>query len=110
MRNFAAFLLMMALAIAAVAHGGSKHIKGTVKEIKGDTITVQTTENETVTVSFDAQTKFQKSGAAADAKQLKAGERVVIDIPEEGKAKATMIQFGALPKAEAHTGHNEAHR
>ncbi|MGE0406185.1 MAG: hypothetical protein AB7O65_07795 [Candidatus Korobacteraceae bacterium] len=110
MRTVSAVVLATLLAVMSYAHGGSKHIMGTVKEIRSDTIAVQTRESKMVTVTFDAQTKFQKSGVAADVKQLKVGERVVIDVPEQGDAKATRIQFGAPPKPAPHAGHGNEHR
>jgi preprotein translocase subunit YajC len=84
----------------AFAHGGGAHVKGTVTSITADTITVKTPAGESKSVHFDASTVFEKSREKATAKDLKSGDRVVIDVTDAGgRAHATLVRFGPQPKA-----------
>ncbi|MGE0406718.1 MAG: hypothetical protein AB7O65_10480 [Candidatus Korobacteraceae bacterium] len=103
--SFAVAEMIAILAIASFAHDGMKHIQGHVKSIAENTLTVQTTAGEAVTVGFNAQTKFEKSQAAWSAKQVKTGELVVVDVPENGKPVAIRVRFVAPAKADAHGDH-----
>ena len=89
----------------AAGHGGVEHIMGTVKEIGANSITVDTVKKTTVTVLLNGATKFTNKGAAATLKDLKAGERVVIDAKanKEKKLEATSVRWG--PGATSKTGH-----
>ena len=86
------------LGIAAYAHGGHDHIRGTVTQISGQSIVVHTTGKTTKTVMVMADTKFEKSGKPALLSDLKVGDRVVIECPE-GKLMAEEIQIGAATSA-----------
>lgn len=98
--------LITALAAMAFAHGGGEHIKGTVTAIGENSITLETPANKSKTIGFDAKTKFEKSGAAATVKDLKVGDRVVVDIHEMGeKLHATVVRFGAPKKAPTSPSH-----
>ncbi len=91
--------LIMALTLTAFAHGGGEHIKGKVTAIGENSITIETPAKEAKTVGFDATTKFEKSGVAATVKDLKVGDRVVIDIHEMGDMlHAAVVRFGAPQK------------
>lgn len=93
-RLLTAIVITIALAGTALSHGGAEHVMGTVKAVSQDTITV-TTKAGDKPIMFDANTKFMKSGAAATAKDLKAGDRVVIEAQEMGgKLHATEVRFG----------------
>ena len=62
-----------------------------------DSITVQTTAKEPVTVYTMPSTKFKKSDAAASMKDLKVGDRVVIHAAKmNDKPTATEVRFGAV--------------
>lgn len=99
-------LLITALAAMAFAHGGGEHIKGKVTAIGENSITIETPAKESKTVGFDATTKFEKSGAAATVKDLKVGDRVVVDIHEMGgKLHATVVRFGVPKKAASSQSH-----
>lgn len=96
-----ASMLILALAAMAHAHGGAEHVMGTVKAMTGDSITVMTTADQEKTVMFDANTKFTKNGEPATAKDLKVGDRVVMEVHAmDGKLHAEEVRFG---KAPAHT-------
>jgi preprotein translocase subunit YajC len=98
---FAVASLIACLSVGlAFAHGGGAHVKGTVTSITADTITVRTPAGETRSVHFDAGTVFEKSQRKATVKDLKTGDRVVIDVTDAGgSARATLVRFGPQPRA-----------
>jgi len=78
---------------------------GKVTAISANSITVEIAAKEpkTVTVAITAQTKFVNSGAAASAKDLKVGDRVVIHAKENGKKmEAALVSFGKPPETAKH--------
>jgi hypothetical protein len=91
----------------ALAHGGSEHLMGTVKAVDDQSLTVKTKSKE-VKVKLDLDTKFEKSGAAATAKDLSIGERGVVHTREAKDGQtAALVKFGATKTAEAPAqGHN----
>jgi uncharacterized cupredoxin-like copper-binding protein len=101
-------LLTAALAIAslALAHGGFDHVRGTVVGVSNNVLTVKTSTSS-VDVKLDDKTEISKAGQKATAADLKAGSRVVIDIPEGSKEKiAHSVQIGsAAAAAPAHSDH-----
>lgn len=87
--------LVLALGALTFAHGGAEHVMGKVKTMTDKTITVVTKTNEEKTVAFDKDTMFMKSGQMATAKDLKVGDRVVIDVHNmDGKLHAAEVRFG----------------
>ena len=95
-------VLMFALGALSFAHGGAEHVMGKVKAMTSDSITVVTKTGAVKTVGFDASTKFIKSGEAATAKDLKVGDRVVIEVHEMGsKLHAAEVRFGKSSSASA---------
>jgi hypothetical protein len=95
-----AMLLACALlfAMASFAHEGNKHVMGTVTTISGNSITVQSTDKEakTTIVSVIPSTMFMKSGAHVSLKDLKVGDRVVVEAKEnkDDKLEAVSVTFG----------------
>ena len=93
--------LATALALAAtlssstlvLAHGGNDHVRGTVTAVTPQSITVQTTEKATKTLTVSAKTEVKGAAKLAD---VKVGDRVVVDVPE-GTTNASLIQVGAPP-------------
>lgn len=101
-----ALLGLVLLAAAAIAHDGAHGMKGTVTAISDDTITLETPAKQSHTVHFDSTTKFQKSGASASVKDLKVGDRVVIQANDStGKMHAVQVRFGKPGKA----NHGKSH-
>jgi len=97
-------VLVLALGVLSYGHGGAEHVMGTVKSMTDNSITIVTKGNQEKTVSFDAKTKFTKSGEAATIKDLKVGDRVVIEAQEEGTAgrlHAAEVRFGPKPAPES---------
>jgi hypothetical protein len=98
--------------VFSFAHGGGKHYLGTVKAVDEKAITIETQDKKEVTVTLDAKTKFEKSGAAATFKDVAAGERVVLHTAKPDKAgvvKAVLVKFGTPPAAPAGrpSGHDD---
>jgi Cu/Ag efflux protein CusF len=103
-RAVAVFTLLLAFATLAFAHGKEKHIMGTVTGIGGDSITLQTADKKSLTVSVSDKTKFEKSGAVATLKDLKVGNRVVVHAEQSGnRLTATQVRFGAARSQESMT-------
>lgn len=87
--------ILMFAAGMLLAHGEPVRIMGTVTAITSDSITVQTVDNKSSKIGVSAQTTFMKSGAAASIKDLKVGDRVVVDGGKEGeKLDAHQVSFG----------------
>lgn len=98
------------LSLSAFAHDGSHGIKGTVTATTDDTITITTTDNKTQIISFDARTQFVKSDAAVTAKDLKVGDRVVIESHDmNGKMHAIKVRFGRPAKKASTTRQSTDH-
>jgi ribosomal protein S1 len=87
----------------ALAHGDYQHVMGTVTKVSQNSITVQTTTNESVEVATSPDTKFSKGDAAIDGRELKVGDRVVIHAKKttDGKLVAHTVQIGAAKPAAA---------
>ena len=95
----AVLTLLFTLSVMAFAHGNEKHVMGTVTDISGNSIMVETTAKKPVTVEVSDKTKFEKSGSPATLKDLKVGDRVVIHASPSGdKLVASEVRFGAKAK------------
>lgn len=103
------FALVVLGPVFAYAHGGHDHIRGTVAQINGQSIVVQTTGKATKTVTVVAATTFAKNGKPATMSDLKVGDRVVVDCPE-GKLTAEEVQIGAASTAKAEEAHEHEHK
>jgi hypothetical protein len=98
--------MLVLLSLAAFAHDGAHGMKGTVTAITDNTITIETPAKKTEVVHFDAKTTFVKSDAAATSKDLKIGDRVIIESHDmDGKMHAAKVRFGKPAKASAKSGH-----
>ena len=96
-------VIVVLAAGAAFAHGKEQHVMGTVTAMTDSSITVQTKAKDHVTVYTMAETKYEKSGAAASMKDLQVGDRVVIHAAKMGdKLMANDVLFGAAKHAPAH--------
>jgi cell division protein FtsL len=99
-RTNAVVALLFTLSLIAFAHGKERHVMGTVTSITDNSIAVETTAKQSVTVEVNDKTKFEKSGAAAAVKDLKVGDKVVIHAdPSGGKLIASEVHFGKKAKS-----------
>ena len=99
--------LMMASAIA-FAHNGIEHVMGTVTAVTDTSITVDTVKHTAVTVMVAPSTTFSHKGAKASIKDLKVGDRVVINAKEgaDKKLQGVSVKWGAASStATTHAGH-----
>lgn len=83
------------------AHGDEQHFMGTVTKITDTAITVKLapkqgdTQETSVTVNIVSSTKFEKMGAAATNKDVKVGDRVVINAGKKaGRLEAHVVKIG----------------
>jgi hypothetical protein len=75
-------VMVLALVLGAtfaLAHKGVEHVMGTVSAITQTSITVTTVKQTSVTVLLDASSKFSHNNAEASRKDLKVGDRVVVN-------------------------------
>jgi hypothetical protein len=99
-----AFVLIafMAFSGIALAHNGVEHIKGTVSQLTDKAITIDMPGMKPMTIALTADTTFAKSGEAGSAKDLKVGDRVVVDVVKKGNDMvAKAVKFGAAPVTES---------
>ena len=85
--------LVLAVSVGALAHNGNEHVRGTVTDISARSVTVQLSDKKVKTLSITATTEFEKNGKPVHLADLKAGDRVVIDVPETG-SNALLIKIG----------------
>jgi ribosomal protein S1 len=98
-RVIVVFTLFLTLSLMAFAHGKEKHVMGTVTNISGNSITLETTAKKSVTVEVSDKTKFEKSGAAATLNDLQVGDKVVVHTEgSDSKLVASEVRFGAKAK------------
>lgn len=64
-RALTAMLLTLVFTVASFAHGGAKHVMGTVKDVSKQSITIVTQDNQRQTVALTTKTTFVRSGQAA---------------------------------------------
>jgi hypothetical protein len=100
-RTLLLFVGAVLFAGMAFAHGGEQHVMGTVNKITDTTITVEVAAKQggvqktSVTVNILSSTKFEKMGAAATSKDVKVGDRVVINAGKKaGKLEAHVVKIG----------------
>lgn len=94
--TFGVTTLLLAMSVMGFAHGTEKHVMGKVTGISDNSITVETTSKQSVTVEVNDQTRFEKSGTAGTLKDLKVGDKVVIHAdPSGNKLIAHEVRFGA---------------
>jgi ribosomal protein S1 len=99
-------------AMANFAHEGNEHVMGTVTAISANSITVQSSgkEAKTTTIFVVSSTMFMKSAAHASLKDLKVGDRVVVDVKEnkDNNLEAVSVTFGKS-STHADTGTTDTH-
>lgn len=101
-RSVLALTAFFSLSGLAVAHNGVEHMRGTVTEISDKAITIRTPEKQTKMIMLLADTRFQSGTAAATSKDVKVGDRVVVDVVMKGKdMTAKFVKFGAMPTAKS---------
>jgi exosome complex RNA-binding protein Csl4 len=95
------FILLVSFGHAGVssAHGTGKHVMGTATAVEADRLGVKTKDGKDVTVVLTPKTQFRRSGPAALSANLQVGDRVVVEVTDNGKQlTATEVRF-ATPVA-----------
>lgn len=77
---------------------------GTVTAVNDASITVDTVKHTSVTVLLDASTKFTNNDAAMTRKDVKVGDRVVIDAKENSDKK--LVGVAVKLGSSAHADHS----
>jgi hypothetical protein len=82
------------------AHGNNVHVRGTVTQINGRSVTVQPATKGAKAVTFTVAdgTAIEKGTQGAHLTDLKVGDRVVVDLPK-GKTEAESIRIGTAAAA-----------
>lgn len=89
------------------AHGGQPHLLGTVKAIDDKSITVETADHQLHTIKLASDTKLEKAGVAATAKDVAIGARVVVHAKKSGdELIAVLIKLGDKPVEPGAPPHN----
>jgi hypothetical protein len=102
MKRLIALVGSLALVATTVfAHGGNDHVRGVVTKISAQSISVQTADKATKTLTLTDKTTLKQAGKVARLSDLHVGDRVVIDVREKTET-ALLIQIGAAPKTAAH--------
>lgn len=77
----------------AFAHGDAVHVQGTVTNVTDTAITVQTTAKQTQTITINTQTMVMKGSTHLTIKDVKVGDRVVLDVDKKTSV-ATEVKLG----------------
>jgi len=86
---------ILLLSSASWAHGNLEHVLGTVTAVTDHSLTVKTLDGSVKVVEFDAQTHFLRGEAAATAKDVRVGDRVVIHAHKHGEEfQAAEVKIG----------------
>jgi hypothetical protein len=98
MKRLTVFVTAFALVGAVLsAHGDSDHIRGIVTSLTATSVSIETPQKTTKTVTLDEKTTFERSGKPAKPADLKVGDRVVVDV-HKGTLRASLIRFGAAAR------------
>jgi hypothetical protein len=94
--------VILTAAVGASAHGDAVKTTGTVKQINGQSVTIQPTAKSARPLTFIVAewTEIDKAGDVAKLSDLKVGDRIVVEIPK-GKKEAESIKIGPAAAAPA---------
>ena len=96
-RQISALIAILVITAVAFAHGDEQHVLGTVTEVSEKSITVETIDKHKVTISVVAGTNFTAGTAAATLKDVKIGDRVVINARNQVQhLQADTVSIGPL--------------
>ena len=96
-RVFVAVVLFACISLVAQAHEGMIHVIGTITALTDKSVTVETTDKESVEVVLTDSTTYQKAGKPAARTDLKVGDRVVIhSMKMKGVLQAHDVRFSEV--------------
>src|SRR3954467_9752697 len=98
MKKIVSFVIVFALSTVTLcfAHGGNEHVRGTVTQISAGSITVQTADKKSHTLTVNGKTAFKQGAKTVHQADVKVGDRVVVDVPEK-TTEALLVQIGTAP-------------
>ena len=86
--------IMFFVAAPLFAHGTGSHVMGTATAVEVDHLGVKTKEGKDVTILVTPKTQFRRSGPAGASPSVQVGDRVVVEVTEDGKEfTATEVRF-----------------
>ena len=106
---FAVAVLLVGSA-TAFAHNGVEHVMGTVTAVTDTSVTVETLKHTSVTILLDSSTTFTNNDAKASRKDLKVGDRVVVNAKENANKKlvADSVKIGSAANSpDEHAAHKK---
>jgi hypothetical protein len=88
-------LCLMALPAISAAHPGHDHkIMGTISAIDGAKVTIKATDGKEQSVELSSATKVLNGKVKGDARELKVGMRVVVNVGDGATPlKAKEVQY-----------------
>ncbi len=99
-------ILALTLGSAIVfAHNGVEHVMGTVTAVTDTSITVDTVKHTSVTVLIDSATTFSNNDAQASQKDVKVGQRIVINARPNADKKLVGVSVKWGANSTAHVGY-----
>lgn len=100
-----ALSLVVLSAAGARAHEGKTHVMGTVTTVDAEHLVIKNRDGQSVSMHITKNTTFHKGDAPAAAGDLKAGDRVVVDVVgKDADLTATEIRVGTGSAEPAHSG------
>lgn len=91
--------LTVLVTVPSFSHGTGKHVMGTATAVEADRLDVKTKEGKDVTVELTPKTQYKRSGSPGPTPGPQVGDRVVIEVTEDGKGlTATEVRF-STPQA-----------
>jgi len=88
----------------AYAHNGVEHLMGTVTAVTDSSLTVETVKHTSVIVLVNQTTKFTKNDSQIARRDVKVGDRVVIDaqVVSDKNLVGVVVKLGSA----AHSDHS----
>lgn len=95
LKYFLNVVALLSLSLAAFAHGAKEeHVMGVVVSVSPQKLVVKS-EGHNVEIMLMPTTVFERSHRKATVKDLKSGDKVVVDITEAGEMlHANKVVFG----------------
>jgi len=104
LKHTIAFLSVLLIPAAALAHGGAEHVMGTISAVTETSIVVETKSGK-VTASIDAKTAVLRGDKAITSKDLKIGERVAVHAKEGANEALTAVTIKVGDASAPHSDH-----
>ena len=87
----------MLAANVVIAHGDAEHVRGVVTNITGTAITVDVSAKKPRTVTVDAKTMVMRGKSHLTLKDVKVGDRVVLDVDKKTSVATEITLAAAAP-------------